>query len=224
MTTVDEREEGVLHAIDRHPRAGGSMVIIAFLVGVDAFCIALLVYSFASHSDALVTTVLFGAYPILTTPILGWEVSASMPKRLELTQAHARLYRRGKLVAEIPLDSRAMADLSLESSRLAPNPKTFSSCHEASVTHLPLGGSMTLCGISLARNGTRISCHYDDGWRLVDLVGTWEVMERAVKEHGMRTGASYQRYREFRRRADATVLEGEGDLDDLFDRLRRHEF
>lgn len=206
--------------VERGSVTRGSVATVLFFLAVSAVSVFVLVDQVRGGTSSYAVYILFGFFPLLSIPVVAWEVSGWMPRRFELTHKGARMVVRGRVVKSIEFGPEVKADALLSSQRIGPRPRAFdSSCAE---THGGEDGTgfLFLCGITVSNGSETITLSHDEGWRLVDIAKVWKPFLAAAVERDMVMGDRMWRYVEFCDKVGPN-LAPEGD--DIFSRIREME-
>ncbi len=216
----DGHDGGTSVVVEKGTVSRGSFATVMFFVLVSAVSVLVLVDQVSSGTASIATFIIFGFFPVLSVPVVAWELATWMPQRFEITPEGARLVVRGKVRRSVAFDSDVRVDALLNSQRLGPKPKAFDSSCAASHGEDDTGGFLILCGITISRGSDTMTISHDDGWRLVDIGQLWKPFLDAAVANDMEMGDRMWRYIEFCDKVGPGLVPEE---EDIFTRIREME-
>lgn len=218
MTVEDSGTTGI--TLVKGSVTRGSIATVLFFVLVSSVSVLVLLDQVGRGDTSYMVYVLFGFFPLLSIPVVAWEVSGWMPHRFELMPTGARMVVRGKVRKSIEFGPEVRVDALLTSQLLGPKPKAFnSSCAECDDEEAS-DRFLILCGIRISKGSDTITLSHEEGWRLIDIGKLWKPFLAAAVENDMEMGDRMWRYIEFCDKVGPNLASEE---DDIFSTIREME-
>jgi hypothetical protein len=174
--------------MERKRLQGGSLFIIVFFIGVIVFCYTITALMLLDGGGNLLAVMVYSIFPVLLAPILVWEVTDTLPARVELYEDSCKLFIRGKLKQEVEFDSSVVADVTTRLGEVEFKVSPFSDrCYEPNIGRAH-EECKPLCGIRFRKGDKTLYFCYEQGWRLKDFGRMWSPFIKVVRDHDMAMG------------------------------------